>query len=270
MILGLSSYTFGWSVGVPGHPPPAPMDARALLDRAAAHGVRVVQLCENLGMPLRSESFADDLREQARQRGLRLEVGSRRLTAAHGRELIGFARRVGARLVRFVVDGPQYHPTPREIVSVVRELVPELDGLVLALENHDRLPAHVLRGVLEAVASDRVGLCLDTANSLGAGEGLNTVVAELAPWTVNLHLKDFRVVRLPHQMGFTVEGRPAGAGMLDLPWLLREVARSGRCETAILELWTPPEDSLDATMAKEEDWARQSLETLRPLFPVRT
>lgn len=269
MILGLSSYTYGWSIGVPGFPPAVPMDASALLERAACHGIRVVQMCENLRLPTQSEEWAHHFREQACRHGIRLEVGSRHLTAAHGREMIGFARRVGARLIRFVVDGPGYHPAPGEIVSCVRELLPDLEGLVLGLENHDRLPAHVLRGVIEAVASDRVGICLDTANSLGAGEGLQTVVAELAPLAVNLHLKDFHIARLPHQMGFTVEGRPAGAGMLDLPWLLGEVARFGRCETAILELWTPPESSIEATVAKEEAWARQSLEVLQPLLNGR-
>ncbi|MBL9173060.1 MAG: sugar phosphate isomerase/epimerase [Verrucomicrobiales bacterium] len=269
MILGLSSYTYGWSIGVPGFPPPVPMDATALLERAAGHGIRAVQLCENLRLPLQSEVEAHRLREQARRHGIRLEVGSRNLTAAHGREMIEFARRVGARLIRFVVDGPGYRPAPGEIISCVRELLPDLDGFVLGLENHDRLPARLLRGVVEEVASDRVGICLDTANSLGAGEGLGTVVAELAPLAVNLHLKDFHIARVPHQMGFTVEGRPAGSGMLDLPWLLEEVARSGRCETAILELWTPPESSIEATVAKEEAWARQSLEVLQPLLNGR-
>ena len=121
--------------------------------------------------------------------------------------------------------------------------------------------------MIEAAGCERIGVCLDTANSLGAGEGLEAVLAELAPLTVNLHLKDFSIERVPHLMGFTVTGRPAGRGFLDVPVLLAQLASFNRCHTAILELWTPPEPELAGTMAKEETWAAQSLEFLRPLFP---
>jgi hypothetical protein len=36
---------------------------------------------------------------------------------------------------------------------------------------------------------------------------------------------------------------------------------------AILELWTPPEPEIAATIAKEENWARQSIAYLRTLIP---
>ena len=89
------------------------------------------------------------------------------------------------------------------------------------------------------------------ANSLGAGEGIDAVVASLAPFTVNLHIKDFRIERVPSMMGFTVTGRPAGSGFLDVPVLLSKLAPFGRCRTAMLELWTPPESRLEETLAKE-------------------
>ena len=120
--------------------------------------------------------------------------------------------------------------------------------------------------MIEAAGSDRIGVCLDTANSLGAGEGLESVVAVLGPLTVNLHVKDFSIERVPWQMGFTVTGRPAGAGRLNVPALVEQLAKFQRCRTAILELWTPPEAGLEQTIAKEAAWAAQSIEYLRPLF----
>jgi len=87
--------------------------------------------------------------------------------------------------------------------------------------------------------------------------------------TVNLHIKDFVIARVPHLMGFTVEGRPAGAGLLDVPRLLEQLALSRRCETAVLELWTPPETDLVRSVAKEAAWAAQSLAYLKPLFTTR-
>ena len=67
-------------------------------------------------------------------------------------------------------------------------------------------------------------------------------------------------------MGFTVEGRPAGGGLLDVTAVLQALAPFPRCATAALELWVPPEANLAATLAKEAAWATQSLAHLRPHF----
>ncbi len=269
MILGLSSYTYGWAIGVPGHEPARPMNEQDLLDRAQRYGVKLVQVCDNLSFHRWPDERVAAFAERAARDGIQIELGSRLLTAAHVAEMVALARRVGAKLIRFVIDAPDFHPAPGEVVKTLREVLPLLDGLQLGLENHDRFPARTLRSIIEDVGSNRIGICLDTANSLGAGEGLATVVAELAPLTVNLHIKDFHISRVPHLMGFTIEGRPAGAGMLDVPWLLQQLAPFNRCETAVLELWTVPEPDLERTVAKEAAWAAQSLEFLRPLFTTK-
>ena len=118
-----------------------------------------------------------------------------------------------------------------------------------------------------AAGSESIGVCLDTANSLGAGEGLETVVSELAPLTVNLHLKDFQIARVPYLMGFQITGCPAGRGMVDVPALLQQLAPFHRCQSAVLELWTSPEPQLADTIRKEAAWAAKSLDFLRPFFP---
>lgn len=269
MILGLSSYTYGWAVGVPGQEPACPMNELDLLDRCGVHGIKLLQVCDNLPLLGLSSGGLNRFAERAAREGMAIEVGSRGLTVEHVKEMITLARRLGARLIRFVIDGPDFHPGPAHVVKTLREVVPMLDGLILGIENHDRFPAQVLRSIIEDAGSDRIGICLDTANSLGAGEGLATVIGELASLTVNLHIKDFHIHRLPHLMGFTVEGRPAGGGMLDVPWLLEQFAPFKRCATAVLELWTPPESDIQRTIAKEEAWAVQSLEYLKPLFTTK-
>jgi hypothetical protein len=67
-------------------------------------------------------------------------------------------------------------------------------------------------------------------------------------------------------MGFVVTGRPAGQGMLGIPWLLEEIRGHGRCQSAILELWTPPAATLEETIAREAAWADESLRFLKPFF----
>lgn len=266
MILGLSSYTYGWAIGVPGHEPAHPMDEQDLLVRAHRHGVNLVQVCDNLPLLRLPADRLDRFAKRAADEAVGIELGSRRLTVDHATEMIALAGRVRAELIRFVIDGPDFWPAPAEVLETLRRIAPRLDGVRLGIENHDRFSAKTLRSIIQEAGSDRIGICLDTANSLGAGEGMATVLAELAPFTINLHVKDFQITRLPHQMGFTVEGRPAGEGMLDLPGVLDELRRHGRCRTAVLELWTPPEASLDATITKEAGWAARSLEYLKPLF----
>jgi sugar phosphate isomerase/epimerase len=263
--LGLSSYTFGWAVGVPGRAPARPLDEHGLLDKCREHGVKLLQIGDNLPLHTFDDARLDRLSERAVSDGVQLEVGARRLTLGNIEAYAAIARRLGAKLIRFVIDDADYHPTPAAVSIVLRQCVPVLAGLRLGIENHDRFPAATLRKMIESAGTDRIGVCLDTANSLGAGEGLDTVLRELGPLTVNLHIKDFQIARLPHLMGFTVEGRPAGGGMLDVPSLLAQLAPLKRCETAALELWTPPESDLERTVAKEAAWAAQSLEYLSGL-----
>lgn len=264
MRLGIGSYTFGWAVGVVGHEPRQPMDEVALFDAAREFGVSVVQFGDNLPLIAFDAERLARLKARAASAGITLELGGRGLTTECLKAHLDLSLRLDARLLRFVIDGPCYRPDPAQVVAALREgLADDADGPCIALENHDRFPARTMREIIEAVGSDRVGICLDTANSLGAGEGLQEVTDILAPFVLNLHIKDFTVERLPHQMGFVVEGRPAGSGMMDLPRVLERLARYGRCRSAILEAWTPPETDIEATVAKERDWAVASIEYLK-------
>ncbi len=227
----------------------------------------MLQIGDNLPLHTFDHARLDRLAQRAAREGVLLQVGARRLTAERIAEYAAIARRLGATLIRFVIDDTGHHPSPTEVTAILRDSAPLLAGLTLGIENHDRLPAATLRAMIEAAGDERIGVCFDTANSLGAGEGLAAVAAVLAPITVNLHIKDFQIERLPHLMGFTVTGRPAGRGMLNVPALLQQLAPFARCETAALELWPPPESQLGDTIAKEARWAAESLDFLRPFFP---
>jgi sugar phosphate isomerase/epimerase len=171
-------------------------------------------------------------------------------------------------ILRVVTDTVGHQPSAEEIVATVRGLVPTLeDGdVTLAIENHDRFDCETLIDILQRIDSEHVGICLDTVNSFGALEGPARVVEALGPWTVNLHVKDFTVIRASHQMGFVIEGRPAGQGRLDVPWLLSRLRSTDRDVNAIVELWTPPEPTLADTLTKETTWAAESVTYLRDLI----
>jgi len=268
MRLGVSSYTFTWAVGVPGRIPARPMDALGLLGKAAALGVRVVQIADNLPLEFLGPAEFDALAARSRQLGVGIEVGMRGSQPRRLETHLEIARRLDAPLLRVLVDGADDQPSPDEVTRRLAGLLPRLQkaGIRLAIENHDRFSAAAFREILERLASPWVGLCLDTVNSFGALEGPEVVVRTLAPWVLNLHVKDFCISRADHQMGFTIAGTPAGRGRLDVPWLLGQLRAAGRDPNAILELWTPPEPALEATIAKEDAWATESIAYLRTLI----
>jgi sugar phosphate isomerase/epimerase len=265
MQLGLSSFAFGWAVGSPKSPALKPFTADTLLDFATAHGVPVIQFGDNLPLHAVDDAALEAFAARARAQHVAIETGARGLTSEHLQRYLAISRRLDARLLRFVIDATNYEPSVDTIAAIIREALPALRdaNVTLGLENHDRLPCTSLRRLVDAIASEHVGICLDTANSLGAGEGIHEVLHHLAPVCVNLHVKDFAIERVPYLMGFTVTGRALGDGMLGLDETLRAVAAGGRCATAVVELWAPPEPELSATIAKEATWATRSIHVLR-------
>lgn len=269
MRLGVGTYTYTWAVGVPGHRTETPMTAHDLVKAANHAGLHCAQIADNVPLEKYTTEERHALVDFAESRRVAVEVGARRMTPEHLATLIDIAAFFGSHVLRFVIDGPGFEPTVDEVTTIVREQLPRLRqaGVRLAMENDERLVAAELVEIVKRTDEDQVGFCLDPANSMGAGEEVRDVVEALAPWTLNLHVKDYTVRRISHMMGFVVEGTPAGHGMLDIPWMLEQVRGHGRCQSAILELWTPPEGTLEKTVAKEARWAEDSLAYLKPLFP---
>jgi sugar phosphate isomerase/epimerase len=257
----VGSFAFGWAAGEGGA-----FDELALLAFARRHDVAVVQVGDNMAVHTWSPERLDRFVRQARAQGSAIELGARGLTDEHLARYLPLCDRCGAGLLRFVADTPEYEPSPGHLVALLRNAAAALEqaGVVLALENHDRFAAGTLRRIVEDAASPHVGVCLDTANSFGAGEGLAAVTDVLAPVTVNLHVKDVRIARLPHMMGFIVQGTPLGEGQLPVRWAVEQVASFGRCMTAIVETWTSPvEQDLAATIAREAESADIGIERLK-------
>lgn len=263
MLAGIGSFAFGWAIP---HASPA-FDEHALLRFAAQHGAAVVQLADNLPVHTFDEARLASLAEGATGAGIRIELGARGLTESHLETYLALCVRCRSEMLRFVADGEGYEPDADDLAALLRNAVPALDraGVTLALENHDRFGAATLRGIVESAGSPRVGVCLDTANSFGAGEGLDAVTATLAPVTVNLHVKDVSIRRLPYLMGFTIEGRPLGQGQLPIAAAIRAVHERGRCGSAILEAWTPPSARIEETISRELSGAESGIEVLKAL-----
>lgn len=266
MRLGLSSYTYVWSIGVPGYQQPAsPLTILKLLERAAHLGIRVVQLADNLSFETLSQPALRLVRWRAGELGIDLEVGLCGLSRERIQRGLALASQLGSPILRLVLDTDQLRPTPHEVVSTLAEMMPACQRahVTLAIENHDRFDAATLLGILQAVGSDSLGICLDTANSIGCVQSVDYLLDRLGPHVVNVHLKDYCVFRPPHNKGFVVEGRAAGQGQLDIPALLARLTSLGRDPSVILELWPPPQATLALSMELESAWAEDSIRYLR-------
>lgn len=268
MRLGIGTYTYPWAVGVAGHEPAHPMGAINLIQRASQLGVEVVQICDNLPLHELPAAERQHVGRSAAERGIRIQVGTRGSQVPHLRTYLDLAEEFRSPLLRVVVDSAADKPDPRTLVQRIRQIMPDLErrGIRLAIENHDRFTCAVLLEILEAVPSPFVGICLDTVNSFGALEGPVAVLNALLPHTICLHVKDFVIRRPSHSMGFEIEGAPAGQGRLNIPNILSQLRPQNPQADAILELWTPPEPDLDATVQREAEWAESSIDYLKKLL----
>jgi 3-oxoisoapionate decarboxylase len=268
MELGISSWSLPWSVGIRDYPqPPRPLDAMGLLEKAVEVNAAVVQIADNLPLHELLEPELERLREAARARGLTLEAGTRGLDPEHLARYVMIARRIGARVLRTVLSGRLCGPDQMAAAEEgIRHVLPALaqQGVTLALENNEAFSAAEFAGLMRRIASPLVGICLDTANSLGRPETLETVVQNLAERTVMLHAKDYDIRRIDTRMGFSVVGQPAGDGRVDFEWVLTELRQRGRDQISIIvEHWPPYEGTIETTVRTEEEWLARSVRFLR-------
>jgi sugar phosphate isomerase/epimerase len=249
------------------------MTALDLLEEASCLGVGLVQIGDNLPLHRLDPDELSQVAARAQAGGIDLETGTRGIQPEQLRTYLDISKRLNSPVLRAVIDPeatgeePPHHATlvsMDEVVGVLRDVAPDFEraDVRLAIENHDRFSALALREIMERVGSSHVGICFDTANSIGCLERAHYVLETLAPWVVNVHLKDYCILRPRHNKGFIVEGRPAGSGQLDIPAIIRQLDAMGYARSVILELWPPPQESLDASMRLEREWVRESVRYL--------
>jgi len=265
MRLGISSFTFPWAIGGIDSDHPVSMTVFELLEKSHALGADVLQIADNLPIAGLSNDELGKLKAEADDFGIALEIGTRGIASANIARFLEIARILGSPILRIVIDTKEHEPTLVEINSLLAPFADQFRNLniKLAIENHDRLTCAQFNEIIDRLGDDWVGICLDTVNSLGAVEAPNTVVPALAPRAINVHMKDFEIVRSNGQMGFTVQGTALGQGRLDVQSVIAAVGGSERDITSVIELWTPRQSTYEETVALEEIWAAQSVKFLR-------
>ncbi len=248
--------------------PAVPLTAHDLLAYASANEIHRVQFGDNMPLHTFAEEELHALKATADRFSINIETGTRRLTADNIVRYLSIAETLHSPFLRVVIDDVDFHPNAQQVIETIQALLPTLKatGIVLAIENHDRFPAAALRHIIEQTDPLYVGVCLDTANSLGANEGTNEVLQALAPYTVNLHIKDITIQRLPHKMGFIVEGCGAGEGIVNIPAIVEQLKLYNKCKTAIVELWSGPGETLAQSIATEKQMVEKSIHYLKNIL----
>jgi sugar phosphate isomerase/epimerase len=244
------------------------MSAEALLDIASQLGVNRVQFADNMPLHHLDAATLKRLSNQAKQCGITLELGTRGSNPLLLLQYLEIAVILDAKLVRILLTEPDLEIC-RADLSEVLPAYAAID-VKLALENHGLHTSGELADFIRGMNSHALGCCLDTVNSFGSLEGPEQVIRNLAPHTINLHLKDFVIRRHPHQMGFEILGAPAGQGRLDIPRLWDAVktasSRADRPDPGvILESWVPWQTNIADTIRLERQWLVESLSWLRAL-----
>jgi sugar phosphate isomerase/epimerase len=265
MKLGVSSFTFPWAIGGIESDHPVDMDAFELLDRARSLGADVLQIADNLPIGHLADDELHKLKVTADSYSIGLEVGTRGIKTENIERFLKIAQILGSPILRVVIDSKDHEPDISEICDLLKPFAAKFKeaNIKLAIENHDRLTCAQFNEIIDRVGADWVGICLDTVNSLGAVEAPNTVIPALAPRAINVHMKDFEIIRTNGQMGFTVRGTALGQGRLNVAEVITAVGGSAREITAVIELWTPRQESYAETVALEDRWATESVSFLR-------
>jgi len=139
------------------------------------------------------------------------------------------AREAGASVFRTAMGGRRYEVFTRhsdfmawkisakKAIALAEPVARRLQ-VKIGVENHKDWEVHELATTLKMVASEHIGACVDTGNSIALLEDPMSVVRELAPYAVTVHLKDIAVVT--HEEGFQMSEVPLGQGCLDLPQII--------------------------------------------------
>jgi 3-oxoisoapionate decarboxylase len=269
MKLGISTYTYAWAIGFSGTAPNHPLRPMQVLEKAQELGVSLVQFGPNLPLDRLPEKDLHDVVKHAESWNIDLEVATQGLNPAHLRRVVQFAKQNGVILLKTTPEGADGKlPLRMEMANSLRTIAGSLaeNEIPLAVDN-SHIPAQELNELLTPIGSTWLGVALDTLNPISIPQGWHLSVRVLAYRTLTVQMKDFSVQPAWHGMGLTVEGRPAGKGQLNIPWLVDSLAALRATPSTIVESWTPQQKTLQETISLEDAWAKQSVDYLRNYIP---
>jgi 3-oxoisoapionate decarboxylase len=187
-----------------------------------------------------SSELAKELRATAEKYGMYVEGSIRppkeKSDVDRFEKEIGVSKECGATVVRTVMLGGRRYETlhsakeyaafAEKAAASVRLAEPVMTKhkMTLAAENHKDFRTDELIDVLKSIASEYIGVCVDTGNSIALLEQANDTVEALAPWAASCHLKDMGVEESAD--GFLLSEVPLGDGFLDVKHIVETLRKA--------------------------------------------
>jgi sugar phosphate isomerase/epimerase len=214
-----------------------------------------------------STERAKELRTTAEKHGMYVEGSVRtpkdKADVERFEKEIATSRECGATVVRTVMLGGRRYETFRtakDYAAFAEQALPSLrlaepvmakHKATLAVENHKDFRTDELNGVMKAISSEHVGVCVDTGNNIALLERPSETAEALAPWAVSCHLKDMGVEE--HTDGFLLSEVPLGDGFLDLKGIVNTLRKARPAIRFSLEMIT--RDPLRIPCLTDDYWA---------------
>lgn len=271
MRLGLGSYAYRWNIGIKDQVPANPMTPFDVLEAAEKMGLDLIQYADNMPLELLSEADLQKLADLAKEKGITLEVGTQCFNAEQVARYIEICKVISSKILRVALDAADAEIPVPELAEQLRPLVEDAKaaGIRIAIENHFNYPSPRMVELLKTVNDPALGVCLDVANSICAKEWPEETITMLAPYTINLHLKDYVIEPDPYGVGFRIRGVPLGEGRADIPWILDQLAHCDKDMSVIVEHWLPLGNSLEEAMAQEQPWLDRTVAAGRKFIEGR-
>jgi len=280
MRLGITSHAFRWAIGWADFVQKDRLDIAGFLDQCQRlEGVGGVQICDNL----QPEELANENEERravevAISEGCFVELGAQGTDPAYLKTMLTLSKELGATVLR-VATAVTRNGTARSVEEQLRDVEGRIRailplarrlGVRLAIENHWEVTSSQLLDLVTSINDEHVGVCLDTANSVASAEDPLATVDLLAPYALNVHLKDFRIERDLRRdpAGYRIIGTALGEGWLPIEEVLRRVRTKSPAESYHVELFLDRAVSESETIAQERDAVARSVATAGRLLRV--
>lgn len=262
MALGIGTYATFWEWSPRN---PNPISLVGMIERTHELGCEVFQICDYPQIEEMEGTQLEEVKAQADELGVELELGTRGTEVQHLTKYLDIANILGTRTVRSMVQVGEGKPSFEQSLQNVKDLLPRLHDqkVALAFETYEQLSTAKLVEFVKRIDDEAVGIALDPANCVAGLEHPNDVIKRCAPYTINLHVKDFAFSRRAGWVGFTYAGAEMGKGQLDFAYEIEQVRPVERNINMIVEHWLVWQENVEKTIQLEQKWTRDTIEYIR-------
>jgi len=269
--IGIGSWTFPWGVGFRMNPYTyAKMSPLDLIDFAKKRDIHLVQLYNNINLLSLDSSDLKLIKNTADNADIELAIGGDGIEKEYIQKMLAIAESLRSRTVRVVIlpkseSGKKLHV--RDVIKQVKSYVTDFEdaGISMLIENHDRYTSNEYLEMIEGVGSDSVGICFDTANSLGKLEHFRDSFLILKDHIRSCHYKEYSIQRVESKLGFVIQGCKPGEGENIAGEFFQLLSSIKSDLDVVLEQWVPFQGSVKESLKIEKEWADEGIRILKKL-----